>query len=335
MSIGLLESPRFLANPMLSEAPYRSRHADRAAIPRSGVARWCPVKLALGTLINGVRVLGGPAEEDAILRIASISKLLTTAALVRMVEQNALSLDDQVSKHLSTFDLRGWDDAPMLVRHLATHTSGIRDAAYPGDDGTLGGFAHAMSTMRPTSASGAFYSYSDIGMSLLGNLLATVADMPFGDLVVDLVCRPLGMSDTVLQLDARQAERLLVGHHNGKPIETPTNLLHAPSNGFYSTVWDLLKFVAAQHDQPTSIAHNTWFTRESGSKVGLGWNINTLPQTRKTMLWHNGALPGYRSYIAFVPSTGCGVVALTNSDRPTDQVAINLLDKAVHEIESS
>jgi D-alanyl-D-alanine-carboxypeptidase/D-alanyl-D-alanine-endopeptidase len=292
------------------------------------------VKLALGTLAGSTRILGG-ADEKTIFRVGSISKLFTSAALVRMVEQDAVRLDDPVGLHLPTFDLRGWVEAPMLVRHLATHTSGLRDPMYPGDDGTLEGFARAMSTVRPASAPESFYSYSDVGMSLLGNMLAAAAGKPFGDLVRDLVCQPLGMSDTVLELDKLQAERLLVGHQHGKPVATPTSPLHAPTDGYYSTVWDLLKFVAAQGQEPDSIAHQTWFTRESGSGVGLGWHINTLPHTGKRLLWHNGSLPGYRSYLAFAPATGCGVVALTNSDRPTEHVGMQLLDKAVGEVDGT
>jgi serine-type D-Ala-D-Ala carboxypeptidase/endopeptidase len=293
------------------------------------------VKLALGTLVDSVRVLGGSADEATIFRVASISKLLTVAALVRMVEQDSVRLEDPVDSHLPAFDLRGWADAPMLVRHLATHTSGMLDPTYPGDDGTLDSFARAMRTVRPAWAPGSVYSYSDVGMSLLGNMLAAVADKPFGDLVRDLVCQPLGMSDTVLELDAQQAVRLLVGHERGKPVVTRTSPLHAPSDGYYSTVWDLLKFVAAQGEESGSIAHKTWFARESGRGAGLGWHIGTLPQTGKRLLWHNGSLPGYRSYLAFAPSTGCGVVALTNSDRPADHIAMQLLDKAVGEIDGA
>jgi CubicO group peptidase (beta-lactamase class C family) len=280
------------------------------------------VKLAFGTLVNTVRVIGGSADERTIFRVGSISKLLTSAALVRMVEQDAVRLDDPVESHLPGFDLRKWRDAPMLVRHLATHTSGIRDPMYPGDDGTIEGFALAMSTMHPASSAGSIYSYSDIGISLLGNMLAAIAGKPFGDLIRDLVCQPLGMSDTVLELDASQAGRLLVGHERGRPVDTPTSSLHAPSRGYYSTVWDLLKFVAAQEDDP-------------GVGVGLGWHVGTLPQTGKRLLWHNGTVPGYRSYLAHAPSTGCGVAALTNSDRPTDQIAVKLLDSAVHEMEAA
>jgi CubicO group peptidase (beta-lactamase class C family) len=176
------------------------------------------------------------------------------------------------------------------------------------------------------SRPGEVWAYSNLGAILLSWAAARAAGTTFEDLVGGAVTGPLGLSDTCLVLSDEQKSRWRKGHDaDGRPCDTPTYPLFAGSGGYYSTADDLLNLLTA----PTSpLVRHQHFDRGEGAGMGLGWLIDPLPSGIRSW-WHNGALPGYRSYAGCVPTAECAVVVLTNTTRPVDQLGMAILDDLV------
>src|SRR5699024_1799942 len=108
-----------------------------------------------------------PARDETIYDLASISKIFTATAVMQLVEQDALSLEDRVATHLPRFAVGGKDD--VRVEHLLSHVGGLPafiDLWSEYDD--VPSRLDAVLTVQPDSAPGTEYVYSDLGLITLG-----------------------------------------------------------------------------------------------------------------------------------------------------------------------
>ncbi|WP_018353448.1 serine hydrolase domain-containing protein [Longispora albida] len=290
--------------------------------------------LSIGVLDHGERRTAG--HPGQLYRIASISKVFTSLALAVAVERGELKLTDPVAGYLP-FAVPEHEGQPVELWHLASHSSGLDHLTYTGwsPDETLDEFGAGIAGMGFQRPPGTGYEYSNLGASLLANALACAAGTDFGSLVAERVCQPLGLTDTVLDPSPEQAARVLPGHNeDGNPTPTPLYPLHAGSGGFYSTVDDLLTLLAA-HFTPgpltgaLELAAQQRFDRGDGGFMGLGWHLDGVPGSAEPARWHNGSLPGYRSYAGYVPGTGCAVVVLTDTAISVDPIAQEILPALV------
>jgi CubicO group peptidase (beta-lactamase class C family) len=144
-----------------------------------------------------------PADAHTLFRIASISKMMTTLGLMRLVEEGKVNLDADVSGYLG-FTLRNphFPDQPILLRHLLTHTSSLRDeAGYSwGADTALkdvlvpGARLHGEGKMWAANAGpGAYFTYCNLGWGVIGTLMEKVTGERFDRLMRRLLIEPLGL----------------------------------------------------------------------------------------------------------------------------------------------
>jgi serine-type D-Ala-D-Ala carboxypeptidase/endopeptidase len=179
---------------------------------------------------------------------------------------------------------------PITYRHLATHTSGL-----PRGDVTL---------LQALQAVPGRFEYSNVGVSALGALL--------GPDYEEVIRERIGLADIATVLNIEQLGRLAPGHdENGNPVVTPTYPDGAPSGGLYGTVADLLEFLR-QYLQPDA-------AKQLAIDEKLGWVVDG------DRIWHNGSLPGYRSYLAFSPAHGTGVAILSNTGISVDELGQRLM----------
>ena len=145
-----------------------------------------------------------PANRDTLYRIASISKLMTTLGLMRLVEDKGIDLDADVSGYLG-FKLRNphFPDRPLTLRHLLTHTSSLRDEAgysFPAgtalrDFVTPGAALYGKGAMWASNAGpGAYFTYCNLGWGLIGTLMERVSGERFDGLMQRLLLQPLGLT---------------------------------------------------------------------------------------------------------------------------------------------
>ncbi|MBX5126868.1 beta-lactamase family protein [Rhizobium lentis] len=171
-------------------------------------------------------------REDAIFRLASITKPIVTIAAMRLVEQGRMGLDDTVAKWLPDFRPRLPDggEATIRIRHLLTHTSGLGYSFSEEDGGsyiTAGvsdgldqpGLPLAENLRRIASAPLRFAPGSDwqysVAMDVIGGVIEAETGMPLGDAVAELVTRPLGLVDTAFSV--RDRSRLAAAYMDASP----------------------------------------------------------------------------------------------------------------------
>ncbi len=137
-----------------------------------------------------------PMTRDTVFDLASLTKVVATLPCVlRLVAAGQLSLDDPVARYLPAFAGPGKD--AVTVAHLLTHTSGLPDQRRYHEHLREPGQVRAAALAEPlAAAAGTRVCYSDVGFIVLGELCAAVAGRDLDQLVLELVCAPLGMTDT-------------------------------------------------------------------------------------------------------------------------------------------
>jgi CubicO group peptidase (beta-lactamase class C family) len=144
---------------------------------------------------------------DTIFDLASLTKVVaTTTAVMQLVEQGRIRLNDSVASFVPGFERYGKTD--ITVRHLLTHVSGLRPDV---DLDPWEGYDTAIELARdevPTSAPGERFVYSDINFFLLGDIVARVSGQPLDRYVRQHIFEPLGMVDTEFNPAASKHARI-------------------------------------------------------------------------------------------------------------------------------
>ena len=198
-----------------------------------------------------------PMTRDTVFWIASTSKPIQVTALMMLVDDGKVRLDDPVRKHLPAFDAR------ITVRMLLNHTSGL-DPNYsrstPVDGMRLVEYVDELATRPLRHEPGTSFYYSDAGVGVASRIVEVVSGKPFEQFLDERLLSPLGMKDTTFIPTAAQVERLAsadwVPPETGKLTAVPDalaqprpraqladrSLRHAPLGGLFSTAPDLTQF---------------------------------------------------------------------------------------------
>src|SRR5262249_49908020 len=156
-----------------------------------------------------------PIDAGPIFPLASISKTVTTTAVMRLVEQGKIDLRAPVRKYLP--DFRVADDAAsreVTIWHLVTHTSGWEGQLSATDKGdeTLARFVAGLSTNMQLAPPGAAWSYNNAGFGVAGRVIEVVTGQTFSDAIDDLVFRPLGLKLAFTRVGDVVAHWPAIGH---------------------------------------------------------------------------------------------------------------------------
>lgn len=210
----------------------------------------------------------GPAGPHATFRIASVTKPFTAAAILRLVEDGRLALDDTISEAVpepypSLLRSDGYDPDSITVFHLLTHTSGLFDYAFGSEDyqrEVLGDPARvwtredqvrfALEHGDPLAAPGELHAYSDTGYVLLGAILESRTQQNLGEALERLLgFRRLGVHTTWLEDVQRPpwyAPRRAPQTYEGLPLsELDASVDLWGGGGLVSTTRDLTRFYEA------------------------------------------------------------------------------------------
>jgi CubicO group peptidase (beta-lactamase class C family) len=268
---------------------------------------------------------GRPLDGDTVFQLGSLTKVVTGLLLAEMVVRGEVSLDDPVQQLLPPGVVLEVVERPMTLRDLATHTSGLPSmptnfdirgepdpyAAYSVDQ--LWTF---LSTFRPGRAPGTAYQYSNLGVSLLGRVLALKAGTTYEALVKERVLTPLGMTSTSITLSSEQNARVAPGHDPYlNPIRPWEMTTLQASGSLRSTGNDMLRLLAvylATSDLPHLTKAAAVQMREGVSLNGAFYPL-CLGLRPDGTYRHAGGKEGYRSGLAFNPGTGAGAIVLANA----------------------
>jgi len=195
---------------------------------------------------------------------------------------------------------------------------------------------------------GTEFEYSNLGMSLLGHMIALKAGTNFEALVIDRICRPLHMDSTRITLTPELKSRLAMGHESSGKRSLPWNLqVYAPAGAVHSTANDLLKYMSANarltRSKLTPLMEKTHVIRFKDSH-GLPGNADKALFGRTAMAWvdrgfyqppgmellgHAGGAGSYHAWIGFDKKQQRGVVVLsTANDLTVETIGWRILQRA-------
>jgi len=253
-SVGLSETKLEQAAELLKSA-VQSDGVGAAAIL---VARSGRIVLhkGFGRLSNSAKALA--VQPNSVFLVASLTKPVTAASLMLLVERGMVSLSDPVGKYLP--DFRGDDRPSVRVRDLLCHVSGLPDMLPENIElrrrhAPLADFVRQAYTTPLLFKPGTKFSYQSTGMLLAGTIVEKLAGMPLRKFEKREIFDPLGMKDSSLGLGGRQLSRVVeVESEQGSNVTEDHEFglnskywrdLGAPWGGMHSTTYDLAVFLEA------------------------------------------------------------------------------------------
>jgi|JI10StandDraft_1071094.scaffolds.fasta_scaffold01129_34 D-alanyl-D-alanine carboxypeptidase len=296
---------------------------------------------------------GEPARVDTIYHLFSGTKLFTATAIMQLVEQGLVTLDDSVARYVPAMRAVG----DISLRHLLSHQSGLRDSLRgllavhfpdePAPDSTAALHDFRLSASRPA---GTRVEYLNVNYALLGEVITRVTGTEYRTHVTRAVLAPLGDDLSFTSVDAWRARaatgyidrwdpmrvvlralfpavtRRLYGTHSHGMVALNAYALNASAiGGLIGTVSGFAQFLQRQMTdggellRPESVRlMQTMLARgaagiESREGVGLGWKFGRVGAT--SFLNHEGGGAGFTSELRMYPDAGIGVAIAMNAMR--------------------
>ena len=293
-------------------------YAENGKIVSSGARGWVDAENTL------------PMREDTIFEMASVTKQFTAAALMLLVREGKVDVEDEYTKYFPEYPYKG-----VKIKHLLTHTSGM-----PDDFETENWVAPAWenehrippcseilrfiieSGEEASHAPGEVFRYTDIGYCLLANLIEKLSGERFEDFLKRNIFEPAGMTDTAIlhtRRDGRPSERIARNMVMEDGVLVPSDLSQdagyvVGSDGLngcdyaYTTVFDMLKWDRALREgkvvtleeqekmyAPLRLSNGEEFFDEDGDSYGFGWCLN-LSGEQGRVVSHSGGMPGLTTW---------------------------------------
>jgi D-alanyl-D-alanine-carboxypeptidase/D-alanyl-D-alanine-endopeptidase len=327
------------ANPYVADLFRRSGSTGMVVVVVRGDERWMQ---SYGQTYPGSHE---KPNADSLVRLCSLTKIMTTDLLVKMIAEGRVSLTDPLQKFaprnvtVPERTVRGLSGRPITLGDLATHTAGLpREIAYPlGDAGhfTFPDYSFRWQWLpgfRLRTLPGTAAHYSNIGFDLLADALSVAAGKPYSQLFAERIARPLGLRDTTVSPTPGECARLLLGAKNEGHCTDTTAA--AGSGGMYSTANDMTHWLeylldlpgVPMHQDPAATAtyipaSQLRWTQGLGhagvpNGIGLGWVHINQPDDPTMIIEKTGGGAGYTTYIALNPAHHIGLfVAATEGRR--------------------
>jgi CubicO group peptidase (beta-lactamase class C family) len=291
-----------------------------------------------------------PVTAATVFRIASMTKSFTALAILKLRDEGKLSLEDPVSKWLPEFasmELPTRDSAPIRVRQLLSHSAGFPEDNPWGDqqlsatdDDMTQWLRHGIPFSTPP---GTRYEYSNYAFGLLGRIVTKASGVPYEKYVRAEILAKLHMDASTFDFAEAPASSRAVGYRlqpDGTYSEEPPlpQGVFGSAGGLLTTAADLGKYIAfhlsawpPRDDSETGpvrrssvreMSHmwtpaNLTAGRSGGtlraSEAGYGYALRITTDCRFELIaGHGGGLPGFGSYMAWLPDYGVGMFAMAN-----------------------
>lgn len=277
-----------------------------------------------------------PVSDDTLFSVCSVSKLFNGVAAMNLVDEGRLELDAPLSQYNSALAMPDniGSEEPVTVRGILTHAAGLpregtRDywanTSFPETSELLDMVSMHESLYRPYD----YWQYSNLGMSMLGDVISKVSDMSWGDYVEQNIFTPLGMtnSQTDMPFDIVGngfAQGYYVRNPKGErnPVKPHSFKSFAPAAGVASSVNDMAKFASWHfrlHEKGGEEVLKATTLRNMQRVHWVGADFNepawglayaTRRYDGKTMWGHGGYCPGARTEFVMRLPTKVGIVMM-------------------------
>ena len=296
------------------------------------------------------RATNAPVTKDTAFRIASMTKSFTTLAILKLRDEGKLSLEDPVSKWLPEFarmELPTRDSAPLRIRQVLSHSAGFPEDNPWGDQQLSATDADLTRWLRlgiPFSTPpDTRYEYSNYAFGLLGRIVSKASGMPYEKYAQTEILAKLHMDASAFAFSQVPAGNRAIGYRlqpDGTYLEEPPlpQGVFSSVGGLLTNSEDLGKYVAFHlsawppRDDPETgpvrrssvreMSHmwtpsNLTASRTGGvlqaSETGYGYGLRVTTDCRfEHIVGHGGGLPGFGSYMAWLPDYGVGMFAMAS-----------------------
>jgi CubicO group peptidase (beta-lactamase class C family) len=315
--------------------------------------RWPVAGLAVGVVRHGSLAwfhghgaadigAGTPVDQDTVFRIGSITKTMTAMAVMQLQEHGLVDLDAPAADYLRAYRLipakAGF--RPATLRHLLTHTAGVRAVRQPSDllRPALGWGTRAGRPVPPLAEyyrgglhidaePGTRWAYSNHGFATLGQIVEDVSGIPFGRYLRERVFSPLGMDHSDLTRSGRVRPGLATGYvlrSRGLKAVTDREVVPAGGGSVYSTTGDMARYATAllggganEHGRvlrPETLAAMFEPSYQPDPRIpGMGLGFFRGQAGAHPTVSHDGIWLGFHSALVLAPDQGTGVVAFANT----------------------
>jgi CubicO group peptidase (beta-lactamase class C family) len=269
--------------------------------------------------------LNVPMQVDNVFRIGSITKQFTAVAILQLMEQGRLRLNDNITKYIPDYPTQG---NKITIEHLLTHTSGIANKTdMPDYMGRI--------DLKPTEmidhfknvpmkfTPGTNWSYSNNGYFLLGYIIEKITDKTYEEYLEENIFKPLGMTNSLYANDTKIIKNRAGGYtkeENGFENAQPLSMTHPYSAGsIQSTVEDLFKWHKAIHSYKLIKKENldkafTRYKLTDGKETsyGYGWRLGYVYENPS--IWHGGLINGFITMEIYLPNEDVFVAVFSNCE---------------------
>jgi CubicO group peptidase (beta-lactamase class C family) len=275
--------------------------------------------------------------KNSLMRIASVSKTFTAFAVLQLVDEGKVNLDDPIVKYSPELTMEDPRLQRVTIRHLMSHTSGIPNPTIVAKADTLEEGVNRLHNWQLQSDPGDKYAYSNVNYWILAQLVEKVSGEKFAHYLSMKVFAPLGMNDTLSAVNSDEPiPGLPRGYVTAYGTAIPTQELQkmfSGAGGIVSTAADMGKWLSMHTGDGLSSSGDRLLSKalldESYSpqlgveNYGLGWSLSSS-DVRPQRISHSGAVTGYQAQQDIIPSSGYAVAVLLNSFTTTFEHAYEI-----------
>ncbi|SFB71273.1 CubicO group peptidase, beta-lactamase class C family [Flagellimonas taeanensis] len=267
-----------------------------------------------------------PMQTDNVFEIGSMTKQFTAVAILMLMEEGKLNLEDSITKFIPDYPTYGHR---ITIHHLLTHTSGIKDFTK-----VKGLNAIAHNHMEPMEiinffkdepmdfAPGAEFKYNNSGYVLLGYIIEKASEMSYEDFVEQRIFKKLGMSSSRYASHSEVVPKRASGYHKKEDYINARHISFSipyASGSLMSTVADMFTWEEAMKNhvllnkETTQLAF-TNYTLNNGDPIhyGYGWHVKEMEDMFSYE--HGGSIFGFKSMGVYLPQEDIYVIGLSNCD---------------------
>jgi CubicO group peptidase (beta-lactamase class C family) len=269
--------------------------------------------------------LNVPVTSETVIRLGSVSKQFFTTAIMKLMEEGRLSIEDPVHKFFPDAP-EEW--RPIKIKNLMSHTSGLQreGPAYDNfkiqpDIDIIKSAYNLPLVFKP----GEKYQYCNLAYFMLAEIVKQASGMPWQDYIRYNLFIPAGMHNSYLtdfyQIIPNRADGYM--HNRDKLINATAMYAIRPSGGFLSTSSDMIKWEKSMVDKKTILHKENWerlwqpfikTSNKADSKEFYGFGWATDEYNGHKMILHGGANTGFRSVFTRFVNDGLAIIILTNTD---------------------
>jgi CubicO group peptidase (beta-lactamase class C family)/ketosteroid isomerase-like protein len=296
---------------------------------------------AVVTVVSGGRVIFSkgfgfadletrrPMTDSTIIRIGSISKVMTATAVMQLVDRGRVQLDSNVDVYLRDLRIQTRYRAPTTVRHLLTHTAAL-DEIRPGplaenETSLLPLREYLRARLVQYAPPGKATAYSTYGLSLAGVIVEDVSGIPFERYLVDSIWRPLGMTRTWVTVPEAMRSRAATPYdvQGDSAVRAPWEWYHTtPASAMNSTAADMARFMMAQLAGRSAVLSERTTREMQREQITMhpmlpGWGLGWQQIRRggdERGIQHGGDVAGFSSLLTLLPARNLGVFVVSHRE---------------------